>query len=178
MTRINTTFDGLQVIRFLQAFGNVTVTLRNPRPLELGQLGLVLRRPHISPYQASVFARGVSRDPYLVFESVLLRLVGHVDAGAIHVEFPSVVNASQAALFIAAPEKARSPVGTELINQSHMPVRGPEGNQVFSQEPHPDRGTVWSWHLRGQQRGYPKPAEVFSCGSSRIGLSESFIFFF
>src|ERR1700676_2480085 len=178
MAGLNTTFDGLQVIRCLQAFGNVTVTLRDPRPLALGQLGLALWRAHISPDQASVLARGVSRDPYLVFKPVLLRLIGHVDAGALDVEFPSVINASQAALFIAAPKKARSPVGTELINQSHTPVRVPEGNQVFSQEPHPDRGTVWSWHLRGQQRGYPKAAEVFACWSSRIGLSESFIFFF
>ena len=81
------------------------------RPLEGGHL---LRRAHIGPDHAAAFLNRVGPVLHLLAEGAARRLGGHVDAIALHVEFPAVIEAAQAALFIAPEEEGGLAMGALL----------------------------------------------------------------
>src|SRR5207237_6082228 len=107
MAGVDPAFDGLEIIRLLKALGNVAMALRHARPFQLGQLGLLLPRAQIGPDQAAILTRRVSRGAQLVAEAVRRGLVGHVDVGAVYVEFPAVCSAGSTAFMIARPRTDR-----------------------------------------------------------------------
>src|SRR5712691_7510157 len=91
--------------------------LRHPAPLELGNAGLQLWRAHVGPDHAAALDAGVGRDPDPVLEVALRWLGRHVDAAAIEVVFPAVVDAAQSALLVAAKEERGAAVRAILLHQ-------------------------------------------------------------
>ena len=75
-------------------------------PLQLRQLCAEMFGSHVNPDQAAVDGRRVSRDVNLVFEVAFGRFGRHVDAVAVDIEFPAVIDAANAALLVA-PEVER-----------------------------------------------------------------------
>src|SRR5262249_30683630 len=144
MTRIDASFDGLKIIRFLEAFRDIAVGLGNARPLELRQFRNVVAGPHVRPNESSIFARRIGSNSHFILESVFRRLIRHVHAYAFGIVFPTVINAPQPAVFVATPEKAGTSMRTEFIEQSHAAARVSEGNQIFAEKAHANRGTIGS----------------------------------
>jgi hypothetical protein len=65
-------------------------------------------------------------------KGIIRSLVGHVDASAVNIKFPAVIDASKATLFVATPEEARPSVSTELIQQTGPACRVTKGDQIFT----------------------------------------------
>src|SRR5712671_4867029 len=64
-------------------------------------------------------------------------LIGHVHAVAVDVEFPTMVDAAQPALLVAAEEHRRPPVRAIGIDQANAVVAVAEGDQILAEESHP-----------------------------------------
>src|SRR5579864_8094322 len=86
-----------------------------------------LFRPHIGPKRAVHLFDRVRDSFHLVFEVAVLGLVRHVDARAIHVELPAVIDAAQAALLVASPEEIGTTVWAVLFEQANLAIGVAEG---------------------------------------------------
>src|SRR5262249_29884326 len=85
--------------------------------------------------------------------------VGHIDARAVHVELPAVVDAAQAAFLVACPEQVRPAVRAILFEQANLAVGVAEGNQVLTEQPDFDRAVVWCWQVTRWQKWQPVLAD-------------------
>ena len=69
-----------------------------------GKLGHRLLVTHIDPDDAIPLGARVSFGVHLVFEILMRRHVRHIEAIAFGIEFPAVVDAADAALFVTRPK--------------------------------------------------------------------------
>ena len=58
--------------------------------------------PHVDPNQAAVDGRRISREVNLVFEVALGGFGRHVDAVAVDIKFPAMIDTANAALLVAS----------------------------------------------------------------------------
>ncbi len=72
--------------------------VRDLSPGEFGQRGLQLARSHIRPDDPSQLYRGIGRETNFVLKG--LGFIHLVNAVAFDVEFPSVIDTTQAGIFI------------------------------------------------------------------------------
>jgi hypothetical protein len=177
VTGIDAPFDGLKVIGFLVALGDVAVGFRHSGPFELGQFGNLPGRTQIGPDNAAIFTRRIGRNGDLVVEAILRRFIRHIHAGAGDIEFPSVIDAAQAALFVAAPKEAGTPVRAELIDQAHPALGIAESDQVLAQNAQPDRRAIGRRNLACQQRRQPIAAEIIAGGRASCRPNQQLVFF-
>ena len=92
--------------------------------------------------------------------------IGQIDAIAINVELPTVIDTAEAALLIAAPEQVRAPVRAVGIQNADAAMTVPERNQIFAKDAQSDRRSVRFRHLGGQHHRQPKtPKQVPHCSS-------------
>ena len=134
--RVHAALERLEVVAVLPELGDEPLGLRHQRPLEIGQAGRRAGRPHVRPDDAAALGARVGGQGDLVLEVRLRPLVGHVDAAAIRLVLPAVVDAAQAALLVAREVEGGAPVGAELGQQTGAPARGAVGHQVLAQDPH------------------------------------------
>ena len=80
---------------------------------------------HVDPDQAGAFGDAVGLGFYLLPEVLVGRQVGHVDAVAIGVELPAVVDAADAAVLIPAIEQGGTAVWVAAV---HDPRDGRPGH--------------------------------------------------
>jgi hypothetical protein len=119
------------------------MTVRVVKDLEAQKRRLEILRAHIRPDGATAIYRWVSRDFDLVLKVALGWLRGHIDAITINIELPAVVHAAQAALFIAAEEKACTPVRAIVINEAYVTVGVTERYQLFAQQLGANGWAIW-----------------------------------
>src|SRR5262249_24968809 len=91
----------------------------------------------------------------LVLEVRFCWLVGHVDAGAIDIELPTVVHAPQTTFLVAAEEETCAAVWTVMREQAYASAGVAEGNEPFVQEQHGHGVRVARRKLRRQHGGNP-----------------------
>ena len=87
------------------------------------------------------------------FIGLVGRLARQVDAVAVGVEFPAVIDAAQAAFLVAAEEQRRAAMRAIRVDQADTPLRVAEGDQVLAEQAHAHRRAVALRQLRGQRRG-------------------------
>src|SRR5262249_43112727 len=112
---VNATFDSLQVVRLLKTFRNVPVRLWDTGPVQLRQFKHAIRWPQVSPDNSAILASQVGCRPHFTFECIPRWFVRHIHAGAVCVEFPSMIDASKTTVLFTPPEKAGSAVRTKLV---------------------------------------------------------------
>ena len=95
-------FQPLQPVALLDHLGDVAMGCRHLGPGEFRQRRDALGRAEIGPDDAAKLAGRIGCRADLVLEVVFRRLVHHVDATAVHVELPAVVDAAQPAFLVAA----------------------------------------------------------------------------
>ena len=105
MRGVDAAFERLQPVALLPDLGDVAVGLWHLRPLEGRGCGHLVARPHIGPDHAAHLDGRIGGQPDLVAER--LGLVHLVDAVAVDVEFPAVIDAAQPALLRCARTRAR-----------------------------------------------------------------------
>src|SRR5262245_34871488 len=89
----------------------------------------------------------------------MLWLIGHIDALASHVVFPSVVRAADTAFLVATEPERDAAVRAELVHQGVASIAVAERDQPLREELHADRRAVVLRELLGQQRRQPIASE-------------------
>ena len=79
---------------------------------------------------------------HLVAKSLRRRLAGLLQAVAAPVEQPTVVKTAKPAVFDAAVAQVGAPVRTMTSKQTELPLVVPKQNEIFTQDPHRQRGAV------------------------------------
>ena len=93
----------------------------------------------------------------LVLKVGLGGLVGHVDAVAVDVELPAVVDAAQAGFFVAAEEQGRAAVRAVVLDQADLAVGVAEGDELLAEEQDP----------HGSESGVGAPTTAWRAPSTR-----------
>src|SRR5690606_23492015 len=109
--------------------------------------------------------------PHLAAKVALRRLRRHVDARAGDVELPSVVDAAQALLLVAAEEHGSAAVGTGILEQAHAPGGAPECNEVLAEQAHTQGCPVRSRQLFAGQEWDPELPHEVAHGRARPDLA-------
>jgi hypothetical protein len=117
----------------------------------------------------------------------ILRLVFQVrlvETFAVHIEFPAVISAANAAMLITSEEQRGTAVRTAVIHHPHAPFGVAEPDQFFAEDHQPHRiaiGNQFGRHANGNpelteefphQRAFAHPAKVdiFFCGDHALLL--------
>ena len=174
--RVDAALQGLEPVAFLPILGDFAVGFRYGCPFKVGRRRrLATLFAHVGPDHAAPLDGRVGLDSDLGVEVAVRRFVHHVQAIAVHVELPAVINAAQATSLVAAEEKGSQSVGAVLVQQSHLAIGVPEGDQILAQQPDSHRGTVGFGQFRGEQGGHPVAAHDFAHGRALAGPGQDFI---
>src|SRR5262252_5082230 len=122
MRRINRAVDGLCPIAALEALGRSTLAGGQRRPLEVRRLGGKVARAHVDPHHAATHSGSVGYAFCLGLEQLAaFGLRGNVDAIALNIIFPAMVDASQPAFLIASIEQMRAAMRAVGFNDTDPP---------------------------------------------------------
>src|SRR5262249_62196508 len=77
------------------------------------------------------------------------------DAAAVHGEFPSVIDAAQAAFFVATKKQRGATVRTILLQKPDVALRIAKGDQILAQQPDAHRQAIWLGDLAAEQSWDP-----------------------
>ena len=137
----------------------------------------VLLIPHEHPDQAVAFEGLVGPGADLVLEILLRRHIGHVDAGAVRIILPAVINAPKARLFIAAEEQRGAPVRTPVIHDPHPAAGRAKSDQPLAEQ-HEADGIAAGHEFARFGRRNPVLAEQLTHGRAGARPGQDFAFGF
>ena len=149
------------------------------RPLQLGQRWRsAVVGPEVRPDDAAaLLASGRRSRVTLCLKSRLGRLVGHVDAGAVDVELPAVVDAAQPGFFVA-PEEQRRAAMRAVVLRAGRPARWCRGRRPGPRRAGgraPDRNRARQ--LRAQRERLPEPAQQVAHRRARSDSRQQLVVF-
>ena len=153
------------------------VLRRQRGPFELGQGRLPVLRPHIGPDIAAPLGGRIGFGPHLAPEVGLGRLVRHLDAVAVHVELPAVIDAAQAALLVAGEMERGAPVRAFLVEDADPPFRIPERDKVLAQQPQAHRVAIGPRQFLRDHGRNPEPAEQLAHRRAGADPAQQFVVF-
>ena len=104
----------------------------------------------------------VARDVDLLPVALSFHAVRHVDACAVHVELPAVVDAAQAVKLVPPEEQRRPPMRAVRVDAPDPPMRVAEHDELLTHQHEAHRLAVGLRQLAGKQGGEPEPAEQFA----------------
>jgi hypothetical protein len=139
MRCVEAAFDALQPVAFLDVARGKALYRRHLRPFEVGEFRLQLGRSHIGPHNFAALDTGISARVELCLDArerllANLRHAWDIDADAADIEFEAVIDAAQAALFIAAEEERSRAVGTALMQQADPAACVAKKDEIFAQQ--------------------------------------------
>ena len=157
--RIDAAFERLQEIAVFERLRDVAVFGRRAHEFVIGRRRLQFARPQVRPDHPAAFPGRVGVDRDLRLEERVRRLRRHVDAGAVAIELPAVIDAAQSAFFVAAEEHRRAPVRAEGIDQADLALRVAKRDQVLAEQLDAHGRAVGLRHFLDQQRRDPVAPE-------------------
>ena len=86
-------------------------------------------------------------------------MVGSARAVPVGTEFPAVIRAADAVLFVAAEEEIGAAMRATGGDETDFPVSGAEGAQVFAEDRDSDRRTVGFGQFGAEQHRVPEASE-------------------
>src|SRR3954464_5994623 len=100
----------------------MNLLLRNQIPFHIRQRWRVRGIwTHVGPDHSVPLLAWIRLDLHTFLQAAADRLRGHVSHRACHVEFPTVVYAAQATVFIAPKDQGRATMRARLIDETHAP---------------------------------------------------------
>ena len=133
---------------------------------------------HVNPDQPAVDGRGVSRDANLVFEVAFGRFGRHVDAVAVDVEFPAVIDTANAALLVASEVERCAAVRAVRLDHSDFVIRVAKGDQILTEQAQAHGRAIRLGQLVGQHRRQPESSKQLAHRRSRPDTACEFVVFF
>src|SRR5216684_6405675 len=103
--------------------------LRHLRPGEFGGRRHLVGGAEIGPDDAAELDRRIGGDVDMLLELVLRRLVELVEAVAFDVEFPAVIDASEAAFLVAPEEQRDAAMRAEFVDEPDAAIAVAEGDE-------------------------------------------------
>src|SRR6266851_4896389 len=131
---VDAALEALEPVGLLYDFRDVAMRRGRLGPGEARHRRAEVRESQISPDEAAHLDRWIGGGPDLVGEGQLLGLVHHLDALALDVELPPVVDAAEPALLVAAEEQGGLPVRAALGEEPDAAVGVAEGHQLLAQQ--------------------------------------------
>src|SRR5579862_3025461 len=119
----------------------------------------------------------VSRYLDLALEVPVLRLTRQIDAIAVDVEFPTVIDAANAAFLVAAEEHRGGAMGTALVDEADAAIGVTECDEVLAEELHAHRCAVGLGDLAREQRRDPIAPHQRAHRRARPGPRQALILF-
>ena len=177
MTGIDVALGELQIVAMRDQLHDMPVAVRRFEYLGGGEFGPQFLRAEISPDHAAAFDGRKGSRFHIGFDAIPVRGVRQIDAIAVHVELPAVIDAADAALLIAAPEQVGAPVRAVGIQNAHAAVAVAERNQIFAKYAKPDRRAVRLRHLGDQHHRQPEPPEQVAHRGSWADANQQFVVF-
>src|SRR4029453_13203904 len=177
MRVVDGAFESLQPIALLPHLRQMTVILRHLRPFKFGQRRKLFRTAHVGPDHSPHLRGWIRLQSNRVFEIRLLRFVRHIQAAAFRVVLPSMINAAQATLFVAAQEERGSPKRAEFIDHPHSPLRVAIGPQFLPEQLDANGWTIGLRQFPGERGGHPVSAHRLAHRSTGSGSGDQLIFF-
>ena len=153
-------------------FDDVAVRGRHQRHLQRRQFGHCAGRAHIGPDHLAPFAHRIGLDADQVL-GVEIGIGGrHVDAAAVGVEFPAVIDAADAAFLVAAEPEIGAAVRAMLIDDADHAARVAEGQQLLAHDDDLLRRAVGFRQFLRQQHRQPEPAQQFAHRRARAAFGQ------
>ena len=177
MRGVDRAFHRLHPVAVLPFLGDVAVRGRHQRHFQRGQFRHLLRRAHIGPDHVAPFAHRIGFDADQVL-GVEIGIGGrHVDAAAVGVELPAVIDAADAAFLVAAEPEIGAAMRAILVDDADHAARVAEGEQFLAHHDDLLRRAVGFRQFRRQQHRHPEPAQQFAHSRSRAALGQEFVVF-
>ena len=136
-----------------------------------------LPRPHVGPDDPSAVDAGIGGGTDAGLEVGVLRLVRHIEAAALGVELPAVVDAAQTTFFVSPEEQRCAAVRTEVGHQADLAGAVPEADQLLAEQHHPHGVAVWLGELGREHRGDPVLPHEGPHRRTGTDASDEFVFF-
>ena len=175
MRGVDRAFQRLHPVAVLPFLRDVAVRGRHQRHFQVGQLGHLPRRAHIGPDHVAPFAHRIGFDPDQVF-GIEIGIGGrHVDAAAVGVEFPAVIDAADAAFLVAAEPEIGAAVRAVLVDHADHAARIAEREQLLAHHDDLLRRAVGFGQFLRQQHRQPEPAQQFAHPRSRTAFGQEFV---
>ena len=174
---VDVPFEGLQVVAFPLGEHQPVLVFTQQGAFQERLRRDVLPVPHEHPDQAVAFEGLVGPGADLVLEILLRRHIGHVDAGAVQIILPAVIDAPEAGLFIAAEEQRGAPVRTPVIHDPHPAVGRAKSDQPLVEQ-HEADGIAAGHEFARFGRRYPVLAEQLAHGRAGAHPGQDFAFRF
>ena len=174
--RVNRALQYLRPVARDDDFGNRDLGVNSRCPGGRFKLGLRLGRPHVGPDKTAplfgwvrqVLGRSHAR------RCGLRHTFHHV---AIHIHLPAVVQAAQAAVFIAAKHQRHAAMRAVLVHHADAAVRVAKHHQVFAKNLRFDGRAVRLAHLFHQTHGCPVAAHQLAHGRFAFYAAKQMVFF-
>ncbi len=157
MRGVDVAFQRLQPVALALGERDGEIAFRQQRRLDLRHRRRLGALAHVDPDHAGAFGDLVGLGVHLLPEILLRRQVRHVDAVAVGVVFPAVIDAADAAVLVASVEQRRAAVRAAMVHHADAPRAVAERDQFFPQQHQPQR--IAAGHdfrrLRGRQPVLP-----------------------
>ena len=145
MRSIKGPFDGLRPIALLQFLGDETVGRRQGSELELRHLRQRFGPrvwPHIGPDHVAIFARRIGFETQALMIACLRRHVRQFQRPPLQIELPTVEDAANGTILIAAEIEIGAAMRTARIDEPDHTFAVAESNQVFAHDGDAQRRTI------------------------------------
>ena len=152
MRGVELAFEVLEVIAKLQPLGHEELIVVEKGPLELGEFGDLVARAHVDPDEATGLVHLVGKRADGFFVLRVRRLGRLLEADAFGVELPAVVGAADALLLVSTPKEAGVAVWATCFEDRRLARRGPERDELLTEQAERDGSAVWLGKLSGEQR--------------------------
>ncbi len=147
------------------------------RPIGRLELAELFLRTHIGPDEAAAFARRIGFLLALEFQPAAFGLAGLVQDVAFDVEFPAVIEAAQAALFIASEGERGAAVHAAFGEHAEPSLGIAEDDEVFAQHARADGRTIGRGDLFRQAGRQPMAAHDLAHRRSAFDAGEQIVVF-
>src|SRR6266705_5867476 len=166
----------MRPIALLQSLRHIAVRRWQNAELQLRDaFGHALLRPEVRPHDLAELAGGIGLDGDRVVIAGTGRYVGQVDALAVHVVLPAVIDAADTAVFVAAEEKVRAAVRAVRLDQPYPAFRVAKGDQVLAHQFDADRRAVGLGNFTRERNRLPEAPEILAHRSAGIRAGEQLV---
>ena len=137
--------------------------------------GRALARSEIRPHDLAELAGGVGLDGDRLVIAGSGRHVRQVDALAVHVVLPAVIDAADTAVFVAAEEQVGAAVRAVRLDQSDPAFRVAKGDQIFAHHFDADRRAVGLGNFTRERNRLPEAPEILAHRGAGIRAGEQLV---
>ncbi len=165
MRGVDVAFERLQPVAFALGEGDLQFALGQQRGFDPRQRRGLGALAHIDPDEAVALGDLVGLGPDLFLVVLMRRRVRHVDAIAVHVEFPAVIDAAEAVLLVAAEEQRGAAMRAAVIHDADPAGAVAKRDQPLAEQQEAQRRAVALQFRRHRRRQPVLPHQLAHRGA-------------